>query len=289
MKRRAYDYVCSLGSSCLCAGSLRDAGLRLSSGPFDWLLGPSLLGRVKTIASGFSDWLEPADLECLGDPNNFSHDSYLNRRTGYKFSHDFEKGAPLDRSLPPVREKYARRIARFYASVRASRKVLLVWLENPMFDDRPSPEEVAEARKLLAEEFPGVEIDLLVVDRAADDAAGATEETTDGKDGVWRVSCGYRTHEDREGGARPWDVDARPILDVLSRFSVSDSRSSAERRRRRAQERAARYALYGAHGPLGYAVSRLQARVCKLLLNGLRRRGANLRVLFEAQAMGGGR
>lgn len=281
-----YDYICSLGSSCLCASSLREAGLRLSSGPFDWMLGPSLLGRVQTIASDFRGWLEPADLECLGDPNNFNHDSYLNRRTGYKFSHDFERGVPLEQALVPVREKYARRIARFYAAVRASRRVLFVWLENPMFDDRPSSDDVVQCRRLLAEKFPGVEIDLLIVDRAADNEASGKIVRDEG---VWRVSCGYRTHEDRRGEARPWDIDTHPILDVLSRFSVTDSRSSAERRRRRAQERAAKRAVYGAHGLLGYVVSRVQTKVCKFLLNGLRRRGANLRVLFDAQMMEGGR
>ena len=81
MKKERFDYVCSLGSSCLCATSLRDAGLRLSSGPFDWLLGPSLKSRVDLVANDFAGWLEPGDFEFLGNPEKFSN------RIGY--SHDW--------------------------------------------------------------------------------------------------------------------------------------------------------------------------------------------------------
>ena len=53
MKKERFDFICSLGSSCLCATSLRDAGLRLSSGPFDWLLGPGMKARVDLIVRDF--------------------------------------------------------------------------------------------------------------------------------------------------------------------------------------------------------------------------------------------
>lgn len=57
---------------------------------------------------------------------------------------------PFDESYPAVKEKYDRRIGRLYASIRRSKRVLLVWLENPTDDDRPSDAEVQEARRDLA-------------------------------------------------------------------------------------------------------------------------------------------
>ena len=65
MKKERFDFICSLGSSCLCATSLREAGLRLSSGPFDWLLGPSLKFRVDMVANDFAGWFEREDTDGL--------------------------------------------------------------------------------------------------------------------------------------------------------------------------------------------------------------------------------
>ena len=284
MKKERFDYVCSLGSSCLCAQSLDAAGLRLSSGPFDWLLGPSLAERVDTIVEDFSGWLEPGDFKCLGNPNKFTHDSYLNTRTGFKFPHDFALDVPFERSWPEVREKYLRRIARFYERIRSSRRVLFVWLENPVAADRPSDDEVWRSVKSLAAKFPGVKVELLVVDRAPDDeSTGALRRG----DGFWRISCGYRKKSTEPGkDVRPWDIDTHPIERILAFFETADYRSAEERRRHRAAERAQKYSIYGAKNALGYALARIQVRICKLLLNKLRRRGAVMRRLFEVQFEG---
>lgn len=284
MRKERFDFVCSIGSSCLCATSLRDSGLRLSSGPFDWLLGPGMKARVDLIVRDFEGWLEPGDFEFLGNPNKFEHDSYRNRKTGYKFSHDFEIGTPFEVSFPAVREKYMRRIARFYERVRASRRVLLVWLENPVEDDRPTDEDVAASVAALAAKFPGVKVELLVVDRAPDDSG------SDGivrRDGYWRATCPYRRKATEPGkDVRPWDVDTHPIMALLSNFETSDYRSADARRAHGEDSRRQKYAVLGAGSALGYAVAKLQVKVCKLLLNRLRRRGVDIRRVFEVQIGG---
>ena len=258
--------------------------MRLSSGPFDWLLGPSLKNRVDVIVGDFAGWLEPGDFKFLGNPNKFTHDSYLNVKTGFKFSHDFALNVPFEKSWQEVREKYLRRIARFYERIRASRRVLFVWLENPVAPDRPSDEEVRQSVEALAAKFPGVKTELLVVDRAPDDEdTGAFRRG----DGYWRVSCGYRKKSTEPGkDVRPWDIDTHPIERVLSLFETADYRGAAERKRHRVADRVARYATYGAKSAFGYALARLQVKICKLLLNRLRRRGAVMRRLFEVQFEG---
>ena len=281
MKKERFDFICSLGSSCLCATSLRDAGLRLSSGPFDWLLGPGMRDRVELVARDFEGWLEPGDFEFLGNPNKFEHDSYRNVKTGYKFSHDFDIGKPFEESFPAVREKYLRRIARFYERVRASRRVLLVWLENPMTDDRPTDEDVRASLGALAAKFPGVSVELLVVDRAPDDSASGSLER---RDGYWRATCPYRRTATEKGeDVRPWDVDTHPIMALLSNFAAADYRSADDRRAHSADDRRRKYAVLGARSALGYAVAKLQVKLCKLMLNRLRRRGADVRRIFEVQ------
>lgn len=284
MKKERFDYVCSLGSSCLCAQSLDDAGLRLSSGPFDWLAGPSLKARADAVVNEFDGWLEPGDFKFLGNPNHFVHDSYLNTKTGFKFPHDFAPGEPFEKSWPEVLEKYKRRIARFYERIRASRRVLFVWLENPVLADQPSDEEVRQSVEAIAAKFPGVKTELLVVDRAPDDeSTGAFKRG----EGYWRISCGYRKKSTEPGkDVRPWDIDTHPIAKILTLFETADYRSAAERKRHRAADRAVRYSIYGAKNVFGYALARIQVRICKLLLNRLRRRGAVMRRLFEVQFEG---
>ena len=276
MKRERFDFICSIGSSCLCASSLRDAGLRLSSGPFDWLLGPSLLERAKLVAADFSGWMEPGDFEFAGNPYNSVTENYRNIKTGYKFSHDFPAGADFEAVFPDVKSKYDRRVARLYERVKASRRVLFVWLENPVNDDRPSDEEIFAARKVLVEKFPGVEIELLVVDRAPDDSRGAGIVRGEG---YWRATCPYRHSAAKPGkDVRPWDIDTRPIIALLSNFTSDDYRSAAERRRHEKARQSEKYTTFGARGPVGYAVSRLQVKICKLMLNRLRKKGVSLRL-----------
>lgn len=281
MKKECFDFVCSIGSSCLCASSLRDSGLRLSSGPFDWLLGPSLLERAKLIASDFSGWMEPGDFEYAGNPHKSFTESYRNLKTGYKFSHDFPVGADFATVFPEVKRKYDRRVARLYERVRASRRVLFAWFENPSCDDKPSDEEVLAARKVLMDTFPGVDIELLVVDRATDKSHWG--EFVRGE-GYWRTTCPYILKAVEPGGeVRPWDVDLRPIIALLSNFSTCDYRSAVERRKHAEAKRCEKYSLYGARGPVSYAISRFQIKICKLLMNRLRRKGIDMRRVFDAQ------
>ena len=206
MKKERFDYICSLGASCLCAVSLRDAGLRLSSGPFDWLLGPSLKSRVDLVANDFAGWFEPGDFEFLGNPETFFNDRYMNRRTGYKFVHDFEIGKPFEEAFPAVREKYERRIARFYERIRSSRRVLFVWMESPVEDGtRPTDGEVEEAIEKLSSKFRGLSIEMLVVDRLG---GGDRECGIARKNGFWRSACEYRPKAVATGVTNPaWDVD----------------------------------------------------------------------------------
>lgn len=285
MKRERFDYICSLGSSCLCATALREAGLRLSSGPFDWLMGTSLPFRADLIAHDFVGWLEVDDFERIAGDGHFTTIPYRNRKTGFKHIHDFAQGRPFAETYPEVREKYRRRIARFFAQVRSSRRVLFVWVENPVENERLSDADIVRARETLTEKFPGVGIEFLVIDRAANGVErGRLGRTAYG----WRVSCDYRRKAAPGEGAvtRPWDIDTRPILAVLANFETSDYRDTALRGRYAASRREAAFALYGARTVFGYAVARLKVKVCKLLLNRLRRKGADMRRLFECQLGG---
>ncbi|MBR2355616.1 MAG: hypothetical protein IKA69_04505 [Kiritimatiellae bacterium] len=275
MKKERFDYVCSLGASCLCAMSLRDAGLRLSSGPLDWVGGFLFQKHVDFVLNDFADWFHEEDFEPYGDDDNLVHARYINRRNGLKFLHDFERGKSVSESLPAVREKYERRIARFYERIRSSRRVLFVWMENPIEGGaRPTDGEVEEALAKLSSKFPCQNIEMLVVDRQD---GGMRAGGIVRKNGFWRAVCEYRPRAVDPGVEVPaWDVDRGPFVALLSRFEVRDYRDKAERRRFEAEARRKKYAALGAKDAFGYAVARMEMRLFKSMFKRLRRRGIDM-------------
>lgn len=281
MKER-FDFICSFGSTCLGAMSLRDAGLRLASFPFDWMRGIPFAKRAELVANDFAGWFEAKDLEYLELKEKHVHDSYRNRATGAVFPHDFPHGVPFEEAYPEARGKYDRRIARLYDCVRRSKRVLFVWVECPMEKDSPADAEVVAARALLLAKFPGVDIEFLVIDRAPDDEATAAPVRGDG---FWRISCGFRKTAEQgpDGKGRPWDMDTAPILKVLTGFEAVDHRTREERRRHEAERRRKKYAELGAKSALGFVFAKLGVKLCKRVMNRLRRRGVDLAAVFEAQ------
>jgi len=265
-----FDFVCGLGSACIASQALREASLQYASFPFDWLSGPTFSQRIQSIVDDFIGWFEAGDLECIGNPNHFTHDSYRNHVTNAVFPHDFDQGRAFDEIYPIVKEKYERRIRRLYDCIRRSQRVLFVWLENPSDDDRPDETTVLRALQMLSAKFPGVAFSFLVIDRAQDDEGnGIVRRTAYG----WRVACGYRRKTIPGASARPWDLELDPIVSILNGFSARDYRSSAEKRAHRRSKRQKRYGTMKASNLVGYLVTKVQVKLCRHLRKRLLRRG----------------
>lgn len=106
-----YEHIVSLGYFCGVALELERIGLRDASGPFDWVIAP-WAGVAELLTSGFDDLFEADAFE--QDPRTPEH--YRNSKYGIAFYHDFDRWISFDAQLPNVREKYERRIERFYAN-----------------------------------------------------------------------------------------------------------------------------------------------------------------------------
>jgi hypothetical protein len=104
--------VVSLGFFCGVANELKRFGLRKRSFPIDWLItdGETL---IELIASRFSGFLDKDVLE----RDNVRPDIIHNTRCKIMFLHDFPEGEPITEHLPANREKYQRRIDRFYETL----------------------------------------------------------------------------------------------------------------------------------------------------------------------------
>ena len=105
--------IISLGYFCSIATELERYGLRDRSFPFDWLIS-DFEGVISAIENRFEDlwdyeyWAQSAD----------ERGYYKHTKFGFEFYHDFDGFRPLREQLPAVKEKYDRRIARFYRTIQ---------------------------------------------------------------------------------------------------------------------------------------------------------------------------
>lgn len=131
---KTYDIIYSIGRDCACSFYLQANGLRLCSGPVDWITTADFNQRFDMLISGFKDFMNPKYFEFLPKkPDVFNDekcDYYRNTKTGFDFYHDFPVGVPFEESFPSVAEKYNRRIARFYNNIKSKKRVLLVYFSH---------------------------------------------------------------------------------------------------------------------------------------------------------------
>lgn len=113
MKTNEYRHFISLGYFCSVSLELERVGLRDTSSPFDWCIS-DLEGVKNVIENHFEGFLDYENLSQHTD--NLAH--YTNMRYHISFYHDFNQYTSLEKQLPSVREKYNRRIDRFYQNIK---------------------------------------------------------------------------------------------------------------------------------------------------------------------------
>ena len=187
---KRFDFVFSIGEDCGCAMNLRRFGLRIMSSPFDWVNSASFGTRIDLLCKAFDGFCDRESL--VFEPQNPNvtpfvahHDTYFDKRFGFRFIHDFDKDVPLDESYPRVREKYDRRIARTLGKIRQSRHVLAVWWSR---DKIVPTEEIAEAVDRLRKTFPNSDMNLMVCQNAPKRGRSLSFERI-GDSGLRVLSC----------------------------------------------------------------------------------------------------
>ncbi len=110
-EHKQFSNCVSLGWLCATAGSMSKYGFRNFSGPFDWYYS-DFKSVVHHIDNGFSDFLMRDNLVvCDDNPRIFEDIKF-----GYKYFHDIRTN--LDSDYVHIREKYDRRIERFYEKIK---------------------------------------------------------------------------------------------------------------------------------------------------------------------------
>lgn len=107
-----FSHFISLGYFCSVALELERLGLRSASSPFDWCIS-GFEGVLTLIENHFEDYLEIENMS----QNANKKEQYRDDKYDIAFFHDFNQYQSLDKQLRTVKEKYQRRIKRFYEQI----------------------------------------------------------------------------------------------------------------------------------------------------------------------------
>lgn len=163
---KKYDIIYSIGRDCACATYLQKNGLRLTSGPFDWLTNANLEDRFTLLLNDFKYFLDEKYLKQMPKPTQFpadkNNDYYENTKTHLYFWHDFSADKSFEEAYPEVKRKYERRIKRFYNNVKNKDKVLLIWFSQV----HQTPDDVVIDLCNRFSEKMGKTIDFLIIEHS---------------------------------------------------------------------------------------------------------------------------
>ncbi len=164
MKKKEYDIVYSLGYDCACAQYMQYAQIRICSGPFDWLTNADFETRMNLILNDFENFLDIDDLKFLPKNPNMFNDPYCNYyeniRNGFYYYHDFPIGEDFTEVFKQVKEKYNRRIKRFYDNLINKEKVLIIYFTHYPINNN---ELIKELCQKVCKKF-NKKIDFLIIE-----------------------------------------------------------------------------------------------------------------------------
>ncbi len=109
---KIYSNFVSLGYFCSIALELEEMGLRNCSYPFDWCIS-DYTGVEQAIFTRFEGFMEYENLYQYKEKKSL----YRDTKYGITFVHDFDRYTSLEKQLPKVKEKYRRRIEKFYKNL----------------------------------------------------------------------------------------------------------------------------------------------------------------------------
>ena len=158
--KRKFDLVVSIGYRCFTSMMLRQNNLQVASFPFDWLAYIKYKQALEFLTNDFKNFLNKEDLELCTESFDIFHYSYLNKRTGIMFVHDFPVNEDFDKQFEIVSAKYKKRSSRLLEKILKSKKVLLVFQSEKTTNLQNIHQIIAETEEmipLLKEKFPNTE------------------------------------------------------------------------------------------------------------------------------------
>lgn len=184
-----FDIVIPLGADCACATYLNKFKLRYFSYPFDWLFKISFENRITLIENHFQNFLVKENLKFFDkDPNAIlvdnENDYYEDIKYGTQFLHDFIHDLEFNQSFCNVKEKYTRRIERFYTNIDQASNALFVWRSKNIHLPNDS---ILAAYETICKVFSKTKIFFLIIENSNETDKQISEELL--KDNILKITA----------------------------------------------------------------------------------------------------
>lgn len=156
--------VISLGYRCQAAQQMIINGLRTAAYPFDWLI-TSFDSMYDLLSNDFRDFLEQENLIFLAPPYEDDYGQFKVAKYSYVFDkknkvifrHDFPLNQNFLGEYEKVKQKYERRIQRFYETIRSGK--FIYFIRRVM-----SRDQAKLLTELIDSKFPSLKYELVVID-----------------------------------------------------------------------------------------------------------------------------
>ena len=166
-----YDFIFSLGESCSTSLTLRKCGLQTYSMPFDWsgaydhsIAGIcGLLGKIRMIKNKFEGAFNVEDLYEENWGRQSPHRFVRNKKTGLQYLHDFPWTHSIEKEFPAYKEKYMRRIKRFYQKMESSKRICIVFIT--VWEGKLPPHVLKIGYDEIHNMYPDKEIDFFILQK----------------------------------------------------------------------------------------------------------------------------
>ncbi len=215
---KTYSIIYSLGRDCACAQYMIKTNLRLSSGPFDWLTNASFEERFDLVLNDFEGYFNKEDFVKMEKPIQFpsdkQNDYYRNIKTKLFYWHDFPNDISFEDAYPKIKNKYDRRIKRFYKNIKKRKKVLLIWFSQL---DNTSDDQIIYLCDKLCKKM-GKTIDFMIIEHEE----GLNEfKVKNLKDNIIKYNLHARKNDEK--GVPLTLGNEELILPLFQQFSLKES------------------------------------------------------------------
>lgn len=202
MINKTYDCIFSIGGSCRAAYNLIDSGLRDAAGPFDWLITQNIEKVFEMMETGFEAFFQRENLQVKRILYNKRLEVF-DKGTGFYFMHDFYDGHDFEEDYQAARERYNRRIERFFKCIREAECCLFVRADNQPID--------RGIWKRLRKLNPNAQMDVLFVRDSGQENMIQEEFHAEERITVWETILSNKP----DIAEKPWRGNTRQWKEIL--------------------------------------------------------------------------
>lgn len=153
-----YDFVCSLGSNCSCAGQLKYRELRTDAYPFDWVYYKSdkaIYAIANSFKDGFKNYMLKENLkEGAVNKSHLDFVQYEDNFANFIWANHFKKKInDKDSDYEKVKAKFDKRFKRLLNSINKSEKILFVFVTDFAVDIEPFKYLLQQLKNLYPEKI----------------------------------------------------------------------------------------------------------------------------------------